>query len=194
MHFDLPHRSRNTALNKALGQSLPVPRMVNTHPHLHPHPRHLHHDDFSLLSDAGIGKAFATKLAQSGFNVALVSRSKDKLTKVADEISKTSPSSQTLVIPCDAAIPKSPDVVVKALGDRDIRVLINNVGVSNAIPTELADMEEAEIARIIAVNATFNAQLSRLLIPTLKQEKASRHSAIVNVSSVAGIVSVPLQV
>jgi short-subunit dehydrogenase len=129
--------------------------------------------------------------AREGFHVALVSRSQEKIESVANELSQSSPISRTLVIAADASNPSSAAVVAKALNSHDVRVLVHNVGVSNAIPTELADMPEVEIARIINVNALFNAQLTRALIPLLNDASASRkaRSAILNISSVA----VPLQ-
>ena len=49
----------------------------------------------------GIGKNYAIELAKLGFNVKLVSRSKEKLDAVADEIGRLSPNVKAEVVPID---------------------------------------------------------------------------------------------
>lgn len=114
----------------------------------------------------GIGRAFALSLAKRGMHVVLVSRSRDKLDAVANDITGLYPKTRTLTIPCDASAPNAVQTVVAALpSDMDLTVLVNNVGVSEALPSELSTMDPAVIQRIIQVNVTFTTLLTAALIP-----------------------------
>ncbi|KAM9312171.1 very-long-chain 3-oxoacyl-CoA reductase-B-like [Gastrophryne carolinensis] len=76
----------------------------------------------------GIGKAYARELARRGFNIVLISRTLEKLQKVAEQIEQES-GRQTKVIQADFTrgselYPK----IEKDLKDVDIGILVNNVG------------------------------------------------------------------
>ena len=51
----------------------------------------------------GIGKAYAVDLAKSGYNLTLVSRSKEKLEKVENELKTINPQICTRVVPFDVS-------------------------------------------------------------------------------------------
>ncbi|CEO98839.1 unnamed protein product (mitochondrion) [Plasmodiophora brassicae] len=141
----------------------------------------------------GIGRAFALSLAKRGMHVVLVSRSRDKLDAVANDITGLYPKTRTLTIPCDASAPNAVQTVVAALpSDMDLTVLVNNVGVSEALPSELSTMDPAVIQRIIQVNVTFTTLLTAALIPRLQHADGRTRAAIINMSSLSAVVPVPL--
>lgn len=86
----------------------------------------------------GIGAAFCELLAKEGFNIALLSRSVDKMQAVADRCKAANGAIETMIVQADfsnAARPKKADVMqfYQGIYDRlkglDIAILINNAGV-----------------------------------------------------------------
>lgn len=138
-------------------------------------------------ASSGIGEATARKLAELGAAVSLVARRKERLEKLASEI-----SSRTLVLETDitqreqafAAVERT----VAELGRLD--VVINNAGVMLLGPIVGAPIEEWE--RMVHLNVlgllyTAHASLPHLL--KAAEEGPRRVADLVNISSVAGRVA-----
>ncbi len=138
-------------------------------------------------ASSGIGEATARKLAELGAAVSLVARRKERLEKLAAEI-----SSRTLVLETDvtnreqafAAVERT----VNELGRLD--VVINNAGVMLLGPIVDAPIEEWE--RMVHLNLlgllyTAHAALPHLL--KAAEDGPRRVADLVNISSVAGRVA-----
>jgi NADP-dependent 3-hydroxy acid dehydrogenase YdfG len=138
-------------------------------------------------ASSGIGEATARALAELGAAVALVARRKERLEKLASEI-----SSRTLVLETDvtqreqafAAVERT----VAELGRLD--TVINNAGVMLLGPIVGAPVEEWE--RMVHLNLlgllyTAHAALPHLL--KAAQDGPRRVADLVNISSVAGRVA-----
>jgi len=138
-------------------------------------------------ASSGIGEATARKLAELGAAVSLVARRKERLEKLASEI-----SSRTLVLETDvtqreqayAAVERT----VAELGRLD--VVINNAGVMLLGPIVGAPIEEWE--RMVHLNLlgllyTAHASLPHLL--KAAEDGPRRVADLVNISSVAGRVA-----
>lgn len=141
----------------------------------------------------GIGKGFAFECASKGFNVILMSRTKDKLDTIGEEIEKSFDVA-TKIVAIDASTPDAALKVFQQVQDMDIRLLVNNVGVQSSLPTVLAEQSEEDIKRTIDVNVFFTTHLTSLLIPILKKNaiKSKGKSAIINLSSVLSFVPSPM--
>jgi 17beta-estradiol 17-dehydrogenase / very-long-chain 3-oxoacyl-CoA reductase len=139
----------------------------------------------------GIGKGFAVALADKGFNVILVARNADGLTKVAQEIEAKS-KVQTQVVAVDAGASDAVSTVVSAIAGKELRVLVNNVGVNTQFPTLLAETADAEVANMINVNVAFTTNLTKALIPQLSAGGKTAKSLVYMLSSFTGIVPVPM--
>jgi len=138
-------------------------------------------------ASSGIGEATARALAELGAAVALVARRKERLEKLASEI-----SSRTLVLETDvtqrdqafAAVERT----VAELGRLD--TVINNAGVMLLGPIVGAPIEEWE--RMVHLNLlgllyTAHAALPHLL--KAAEDRPRRVADLVNISSVAGRVA-----
>jgi len=136
----------------------------------------------------GIGKGFVDEVASRGFNVLLVSRTSSKLEEAVKELQNKYPSQQFDFLALDVA---KPSVAVSSLVEeiaaaleksgRKLTLLVNNVGVNTAIPTDFTDISTESIEEQIRVNITFTTLLTHRLIPLLKQNPKS---GIVFLSSV----------
>ena len=75
-----------------------------------------------------------------------------------------------------------------------IAILVNNVGVHNEIPTNVADMKSNDIRRIINVNCTFQVEFTSLIIPKLRQTAGitRKKSLILNISSLTSKMAMPM--
>jgi NAD(P)-dependent dehydrogenase (short-subunit alcohol dehydrogenase family) len=124
---------------------------------------------------SGIGAATAILLQQRGARVAILDRSIDGA------------SDGVLAIPCDvtdtAAVNSAVTVVVERLGGLDI--VVNNAGIG-AIG-DVSDNSDDEWARLLDVNVTGIARVTRAALPHLRR---SEHPAVVNMCSVVAFVGV----
>ncbi len=82
----------------------------------------------------GIGQAFALEFARRGFNIVLVSRSREKLESVARQIASINAKAETRLIVADFCKSYEADFyerIDSQLKDLDISILVNNVGLGH---------------------------------------------------------------
>ncbi|XP_070551324.1 very-long-chain 3-oxoacyl-CoA reductase-like [Ptychodera flava] len=134
----------------------------------------------------GIGKAYAEELASKGLNIVLLSRSQEKLERVAKEI-EANYNVQTKIIVVDFA--QGPGVyenIEKEMAGLEVGVLVNNVGMASVVEyfAETADLEQY-ITNIINVNILAATQMTRIVLPAMVEK---RKGVIMNISSASGKV------
>jgi len=131
-------------------------------------------------ASAGIGEAFARRLARDGWDVALVARDRERLASLADELHRAH-SVRAEVVAADLTDAKARARVEAALGaDAGLELLVNNAGFGTVgdFATLDADREEAQIA----LNVVALTRLTRAALPGLI---ARGRGAVINVSSLA---------
>jgi short-subunit dehydrogenase len=135
-------------------------------------------------ASSGIGREASIRLAKSGYRVYGVARSQDKLEELASEL------------PIDRFIPVQLDITqydalvatVKGIAARDnIYGLVNNAGYVE--PGAIEDISLPALRAQFETNFFSLAGITKQVLPVLMQKKEGR---IVNVSSMAGMVSLPL--
>ncbi|NXG10227.1 HSDL1 protein, partial [Sakesphorus luctuosus] len=131
-------------------------------------------------STDGIGKAYAEELAKRGVNIILVSRNKEKLEAVSRSISETY-KVETDFIVVDFSKGREPYPAIKeALKDREIGILVNNVGMFNAYPDYFTNLSEDVLWDMIHINIASANMMTHIVLPGMVKKKKG---AIVNVSS-----------
>ncbi|CAM9480930.1 unnamed protein product [Phaeothamnion confervicola] len=132
----------------------------------------------------GIGKAYAKELARRGLSVLLISRTESKLVEVQKEISSKYPKVkiETLTIDYSNFDKAARGRVAAAVKDKEIGVLINNVGVSYPFPKFYYELTDAELEALIELNVVSTARMTHLLLPAMS---ARRRGCIVNLASAA---------
>lgn len=137
-------------------------------------------------ASAGIGAEFCRQLAAQGYQLVLVARRMDKLQQVADEL-RESHGTRSLIITADLSRSDACQSVVKRLEDENIEIeyLVNNAGYG--LPGSFHIPGWQEHADFIQVMMTAVCELTWRLLPGM--QKRGR-GFIVNVASVAGLVSV----
>ncbi|NXK41030.1 HSDL1 protein, partial [Piprites chloris] len=128
----------------------------------------------------GIGKAYAQELAKRGVNIILVSRNREKLEAVCRSISETY-KVQTDFIVADFSKGREPYPAIKeALKDREIGILVNNVGMFTRYPDYYTNLPEDMLWDMIHINIASANMMTHIVLPGMVKKKKG---AIVNISS-----------
>lgn len=136
----------------------------------------------------GIGKAFCEEFARIGFNVCLLARNMEKLKNVEEIVQKINPNIKTKIVVVDLSKTFDDNLIsyiAEETKDLDISMLVNNAGI--AIFKEIFNMSAQEVKEILVTNAYSLTILTKMFIPRMATR--SKRSAIINVSSVAGLTT-----
>lgn len=140
-------------------------------------------------ASAGTGRVTCVALAAAGASVACVARRKDRLDALVEEIN-TKAVGKAFAIEADVADATAPEriveVVEKELGLID--VLINNAGIQRMGPF-VGEDDFDQWWRVFEVNVRAPAALAHAVLPSMIKRKAG---IIINVSSLAGVLNVPI--
>ncbi|BHF76161.1 hypothetical protein SprV_0501925900 [Sparganum proliferum] len=154
--------------------------------------------DWAIVTGAtdGIGKAFAHELARDGMNVFLISRSTEKLTKVADEIQSLF-KVDTKIFAADFTTTDFYENLKQKIEELpSVSILINNVGVAYSHPDALAtcdDLTLEKLQSVVVCNVTSVTCMTRITLPKMLSSPPPDgvHRYIVNIASQFGFVTTP---
>ncbi len=137
-------------------------------------------------ASSGIGKATALAFAKAGIDLALVSRSQDKLETVAKEAKKAGVEAQAYVV--DLAQISQVRDKIKAIATEfgPIEILVNNAGIGYTAPlreTPLADWQQ-----VIDINLTSPFECIQAILPTMRDRGSG---TILNIISIGGKQTFP---
>src|SRR5688572_25156989 len=139
-------------------------------------------------ASSGIGRETALLFGRQGASVVLAARNEEALREVAQQIE--SEGGRAHVLPTDVAewtqVERLAKGAVKTFGRID--TWVNDAGVAEYATVEQMTIEE--IDRIIKVNLMGEIYGMKAALPHLKSQE---QGTIINVSSVLGVRSVPLQ-
>ena len=135
-------------------------------------------------ASSGIGRAACEILTKSGYLVFGLARSYDKLQALATQL----PSENYVPIEFDVTRSETFGEVVSNIAARgEILALVNNAGYVE--PGAIEDISLANLRAQFETNFFGLVGLTKQLLPMMMQKRQGR---IVNVSSMAGLVSLPL--
>jgi 17beta-estradiol 17-dehydrogenase / very-long-chain 3-oxoacyl-CoA reductase len=122
----------------------------------------------------GIGLEFAKQLAEKGYKIMLVSRTAEKLEKVAEELSV-----ETRVVACDLTGDLS-DELVAAVDELKPLIVVNNAGMSYPHAEYVESLDTQRVDNMVNINCRTVVALTRLCIPHMKEAKSG---VIINLGS-----------
>jgi uncharacterized protein len=135
-------------------------------------------------ASAGIGEEYARQMAAAGYDLALTARRRERLDKLAAELSAAH-GADCLVIAADLAEANAPAEImakIEATG-RQVTVLVNNAGYAIGGFLNQTGWEEHGQFLQIMVNAV--TELCYRCLPGIREQNTG---GIINVASLAGIV------
>jgi len=138
-------------------------------------------NEWALITgaSAGIGRELAELFAGASFNLVLVARNGARLKELGDKL-KGRFGIEFLVLTADLARPGAAGDLLKAVGSREISVLVNNAGFGAYGEFAKADLKTQ--AEIIQVNILALMELTHLFLQPMLARKQGR---ILNVASTA---------
>ncbi len=137
---------------------------------------------------AGIGEAIARACIQAGAAVVITGRRKDVIERVAEDLGRAGGKILAVAgdVTDDAHAKAAVEQTVSAFGKLD--VLVNNAGIG-AFGKPLHETDDTTWNDVVAVNLTGVFRMTRAAVPEMLRAGGG---AIVNISSIAGQVGIPL--
>ncbi|XP_030323215.1 testosterone 17-beta-dehydrogenase 3 [Calypte anna] len=136
----------------------------------------------------GLGKAYSFELAKRGLNVVMISRTLEKLQRVASEVEQTT-GQKVKVIQADFTKNSIYENIKKSLQGLDIGVLVNNVGMlHNPLPCRFLNGPDTD-ENLINCNVISVTKMTRIV---LKQMVPRKKGLILNLSSGLSTFPCPL--
>jgi short-subunit dehydrogenase len=137
-------------------------------------------------ASSGIGAALAEALALRGAVLALCARREDRLAETLERCRSYSPASRMWA--CDLAEPDAVDRLAKSVTDElgGVDILVNNAGIPKRRHVTRLDADTA--AQVMTINYLSPVRLTLALLPPMLERG---HGRIVNISSVAALLSSP---
>jgi short-subunit dehydrogenase len=137
-------------------------------------------------ASSGIGKATALAFAKAGIDLALVSRSQDKLETVAKEAKEAGVEARAYAV--DLAQTSQVRDKIKAIAAEfgPIEILVNNAGIGYTAP--LSETPLADWQQVIDINLTSPFECIQAILPTMR---ALGSGTILNIISIGGKQTFP---
>ena len=142
---------------------------------------------WALITGAslGIGKGFAHRLAQEGFNLLMIARRTDVLEAAAAELAQAH-GVEARTLSLDMTQPGAIEKIKNFTADTEVGFLVNNVAFSK--PAPFLSLSEDNLSKQIYVNIEVVAKLTSHFGNMMK---ARDRGAIINVSSRTGEIPMP---
>jgi short-subunit dehydrogenase len=134
-------------------------------------------------ASSGIGEALARELAARGVSIVLVARRRDRLDALAGELAGRV---EALVVELDLGRDDAVDVLLAAVGDRDVGLVCANAGFGDKGAFAAADL--AAMRRMIRLNCESTTALAHAFVPRLT---ARGRGGLMIVASLAAFQGTP---
>jgi len=136
-------------------------------------------------ASAGIGLAFAERLASDGFDLIVVARSRDRLDALAERLAQQH-GVRVEVLPADLTDSLERGLVEDVIADNVLDLLVNNAGFGTMGRFAESDVDEEE--KEVMLNVVALSRLTRAALPGMIERG---RGGIINVSSLAAFQATP---
>jgi len=146
------------------------------------------HGSWALITGAsdGLGKVFAQELARYGFNLILISRTQEKLSRLQTELEAGGIQAKTVCADLSDSSESTYARIVAVAREVDLSIVINCAGVT--VHRLYADIPAATVRHLLSLNVTTTAMVTHTTLPLLLRhaETTGRRCALLNVGSIVG--------
>ena len=137
-------------------------------------------------ASSGIGKIYAGKLAERGFNLILVARRAERLSELAEQL-KAKYGVTVTNVAADLSNPNDTERVAQAIeNNSSVTLLVNNAG--TMAMGAFAEAKPAVIADMLHVNVLALTRLALAVLPGFKQRD---RGTLINMGSILGYYGYP---
>lgn len=139
-------------------------------------------------ASSGLGEEFVRQLAPAAATLVLVARRGDRLESLKRELEEKHPGLRALVYVADLTDTSQVEGLLRWLRDTGVRInfLVNNAGMGDK--GAFATSDWAKIRAVLELNIVALTRLTHGLLPVLRE---GGRGAILNVSSIAGLLPLP---
>ncbi|MDZ8186910.1 MAG: SDR family oxidoreductase [Nostoc sp. ChiSLP02] len=137
-------------------------------------------------ASSGIGKATALAFAKAGIDVALVSRSLDKLEALREALEHTGVTAKAYAVDLEQVLQVKDKIQAIALDFGDIDILVNNAGIGYT--GSLSETPLSDWQKVIDLNLTSVFQCITALLPLMRDRG---RGTIINIASIAAKQAFP---
>lgn len=138
-------------------------------------------------ASAGIGRMYAERLAERGYDLILVARREPLLLELSRTLADRFGNSVRAVVADLSQADQLESLAAEIAADTDVMMLVNNAGTSTLGP--VADTRPASLLAMNSLNIDALVRLSAAVLPGFKNRDAG---AIINIGSVLGFASLPI--
>ncbi len=128
-------------------------------------------------ASAGIGEAFAHRLAAEGWDLAIVARRRDRLAELAEQLVRRY-GTDVQVHVADLTVPSDVRGLERMIAGADVGMLVNNAGFAGY--GRFIEIDPEVIAKLIAVHVLAVSRLTRCALPGMLARDCG---AVINVAS-----------
>lgn len=128
-------------------------------------------------ASAGLGEAFATRLAAEGWDVVITARRRERLEALADTLAQTH-QSQVRMLVADLTVPSEAAELERLLRSEEVGLLVNNAGFGGYAP--FVDVDPEVVDDLIRLHVRAASRLTRSALPGMVRRGSG---AIINVAS-----------
>jgi short-subunit dehydrogenase len=132
-------------------------------------------------ASSGLGRIYADRLAQRGYDLVLVARRGDRLDNIAASLRQQYGVAVRNIVADLADASDLERVAADISADQSVTMLINNAGTSTVGP--VADIPKAKLDALNQVNVIALTRLSHAILPAFK---ARNRGTLINIGSVLG--------
>ncbi|XP_023229076.1 very-long-chain 3-oxoacyl-CoA reductase-like [Centruroides sculpturatus] len=134
---------------------------------------------------SGIGRSYSQQFANLGYDILLISNELDEL-KVASEEVRTHYGVETQVICVDfSKMDEAYRIIKKKIDDKDVGVLVNNVGIRGNQPCYFLDESSSCLNAMANVNCLAAVMMTHLIIPQMLRKNKG---IVINLCSVGALL------
>ncbi|KAJ2419943.1 hypothetical protein GGF47_004489, partial [Coemansia sp. RSA 2524] len=136
----------------------------------------------------GIGREIALQLGETGYNLVLLSRTQRKLDDLEQQLMAMGVKVDSYAVDFSCATSTDWTHIREIITSKNIGILVNNVGICHPSVTSFMEETPALCSQMVEVNIHTTVNMTRLVVPQMRQQK---NGLILNIGSWTSMKGMP---